>query len=139
MRVYHNAGGEVTESTKPFDSWPEHVRSRLVDDATLLPDEVPFLAFVPDNHRWTLVTSDRIAWKIGEAVRHVTIRTLRSANVPEDIAAKMSPEVKKSMKFLKIVAEDGNEAIVEFEQGRPFVGFWNLVKMMIAQQNRMVR
>ena len=135
MRVYHNAGGEVTESTKPFDSWPEHVRSSLAAEVGLARDEVPLLAFVADAQTWTVVTLDRIAWKHGGGVHQVSIRSLKSASIPEGDAATSSPEAKRSMRLLKVVTADGTEAIVEFEPGKPFFGFWNLVKMMIAQRN----
>lgn len=134
MRVYHNAGGEVTESTKPFDSWPERVRSSLAAEIGLAPDELPLLAFIANEQTWTVVTLDRIVWKHGGCVRQVSIRELKSANIPEGVAASISPGVKRSMRLLKVVTQDGNEAVVEFEAGKPFFGFWNLVKMMIAQQ-----
>lgn len=134
MRVYRNAGGEFTEFTKPFDAWPEHVRSSLAVEVGLAPDEVPLLAFVANPDLWTIVTLDRIAWKHGGSVRQASIRSLTSANIPEAVAASISPDVKRSMRLLRVVTEEGNEAVVEFEPGKPFFGFWNLVKMMISQR-----
>jgi len=133
LRVFHNSAGQEAARSKPFGAWPDDTRSALNAEGRFTEDEHPFLAFVEDDQTWTVVTLIRVVWKRSGCVSQMRIEDLKEATIPEEVLRTLSPETKASMNRLRLVSKDGSEAAVAFEPGAAFAGFWNVVKMMIAQ------
>jgi hypothetical protein len=96
--------------------------------------EHPFLAYIKDTHEWTVITLQRVIWKECGHVHSVRIDELNDATVPDSVLASLTPQVKRQLSQLKLVSKDGTELAAPFEAGKPFAGFWNVLKTMIAQQ-----
>jgi hypothetical protein len=135
---------------KQFESWPDTVRSFLVTGAQISAEETPFLAYFENASKWTVLTLDRVIWKRGGEVSHVPFSELYDARLPEDVTSRLSTalanatysedgvanvslEAKLQANRLLLISREGNTLIVEFEPGKPFFAFWNVIKMQILQ------
>ncbi len=151
MRIYTRWGGVESSLVRPFQSWPEEVRLSLTSDANISTEESPFLAFYENSSKWTVLTLSRIIWKKGEQVHQIPFSDLRDADLSadaiaalsmaiknattEDDIAKISVEWKTHANRLLLLSTNGNKSLVEFEPGKTFFGFWNVVKMLIVQSH----
>ena len=94
------------------------------------------MAYIKDNDEWTIVTLARVVWKHAGQLHSVNLEEIKDATVPDSVLSQLSPRVKRQLSQLKIVSGDGVETIAPFEAGKPFAGFWNVVKQMIAGKKK---
>ncbi|REJ95078.1 MAG: hypothetical protein DWQ35_07120 [Planctomycetota bacterium] len=63
------------------------------------------------------------------------IDKFREATIPSELMVNMNPTAKTQFSQLMLESTSGQRAVVEFEPGSPCVGFWNVLKMTIAQDS----
>ena len=95
-------------------------------------NEYPVIACYRNTDNWTLLTTRRIAWCRGGEARELPIQSVCEATLPDDIMHSLTPSSKSHNDLLQLVVSDGSTYLVQLESGRPFAGFWNVMKLLIA-------
>ncbi len=130
LQVFEKRGGNG-EFTKPFDQLPDSIQSDLLAAATLNEEEVPILASVHSASSWVLLTCDRLLWTVADGVREVSWESIRDATIPVSSMAALRSKVKLENAILEVATDSGAVEVV-IEPGKPFSGFWNVLKMVPA-------
>jgi hypothetical protein len=131
LRIFGKSGCWGNHS-REFFGWPESTQQELRRWAGLTDSERPFIAYV-ERDRWTVLTLERVIWRSGEHIQSVGVGELAEITVTDQNSARLTPYVKETMDELKLRTKHGRTLSVTFEPGRPLIGFWNVVKMMISQ------
>ena len=127
LRQFERTGGRG-EYCGPFQELPEAARDSLATAANLAPDEQPVIACFFDRDHWTLLTSERLVWRDGPEQHAVASTELTSATVAADHLLRAGSKV--AMTELSIGTSDGRAFELRLEPGRPFFGFWNVLKLV---------
>ncbi|QSQ12256.1 hypothetical protein [Myxococcus landrumensis] len=130
MRIFQRTGGEG-RWTHPVGSFPEAVRSVLLDHGKAMPTELPVLACFESEDRWTLVTTEHVVVKNGPDVRSfrwgdIVDATVDSGHVSTSLSS--DPRGKLALSRLVLVCRGGEHVELLLEPGPSFMGFWNVLK-----------
>lgn len=90
--------------------------------------EAPLLASYRSSDSWVLLTTERLVWRSNETVASLTWAEIGDATIPDSLFESMNPLAKKENATLKLITSDGTDIELELEPGRPFAGFWNVLK-----------
>jgi hypothetical protein len=127
LRQFEKTGGRG-EYCCPFQDLSEVARHSLATSARLAPDEDPVLACFFSKDRWILLTTKRLVWKEGRDQHSVASAELTTATVPSDHL--LDAGGKSAMTTLSIGTVEGRTYELHLEPGRPFFGFWNVLKLV---------
>jgi hypothetical protein len=79
--------GGPTQNTADFKSFPAGQQQQVLEAIKPAPNEIPVLLSVRDDHSWTVVTIQRVAWKNGltvEGLKGSEIESIISPVTPND-------------------------------------------------------
>jgi hypothetical protein len=127
LHQFEKTGGRG-EYCGPFQDLPAAARDSLTASANFTSDEQPVIACFFNEDRWTLLTSKRLVWRDGPELHAVASAELTSATVSQDHLLKAGS--KKAMTELSIGTAAGGAFHLRLEPGRPFFGFWNVLKLV---------
>ena len=127
LRQFERTGGRG-EYCGPFQDLPGAARDSLTASANLTSDEQPVIACFFDEDRWALLTSKRLVWRDGPEQHAVASADLTSATVSTDHL--LDAGSKSAIAELSIGTADGRAFQLRLEPGRPFFGFWNVLKLV---------
>lgn len=122
---FKKSGAEGAFS-KPFQSFPEEVRTRVRQDAELGENEVPAVLCHLSDAQWTLLTNSRVVWRVEARTHCVDLKRVADATV--EGGSLLRAGGKHVLTALTLVETDGTRHQVEIEPGQPFSGFWNAIK-----------
>jgi hypothetical protein len=125
LRQFERTGGRG-EHCGPFQELPEAARASLTADLTS--GEQPVIACFFNEDRWTLLTNKRLIWRHGPEQNAVASNKLTSATVSADHL--LDAGSKRAMTELSVGTADGRTFELHLEPGRPFFGFWNVLKLV---------
>lgn len=127
LRRFERSGGPG-EYCGPFHELPGPARDSLTTSVDLESDEQPVIACFFDEELWTLLTNRRLVWKDGSEQYVVAFAELTSATVSAEHLLEAGS--KGAMTELSVSTTDGRTFELRLEPGRPFFGFWNVLKLV---------
>lgn len=131
LQKFEQLGGAQGRCTRPFAALSPDVQSMLHREARFTAEEAPFLAFVADDEKWTVITLQRVVSRDANRLISVCVSDISDATIPWDIP--LARGRKSECDRLKIVSAHGAQCdLVPLEPGKPFVACWNILKLMIA-------
>lgn len=127
--------GDRGAYTRPFAELPAAVQIQLMEQVMVHSDELLVIACFRDPTEWVLLTTERVV--IRQAAEVVTLPWSELKDATADIAhanrmLAMGPAGKLALSRLTLVRHTGEALEVELEAGRPFFGFWNVLKSIAS-------
>jgi hypothetical protein len=127
---------EPGEHTRLFDRFPPDQQERFSMLAGLAPDEQPLVACALHDDCWTLLTTERLIWRL--AGRQTALGWAELADV--QLLHRMNPLRPSgsgvTTSTLQVVTDGGRVHAIELETGPPFFGFWTALKLIINERRR---
>ena len=126
---------EPGEHTRLFDRFPPDQQERFSMLAGLAPDEQPLVACALHDDCWTLLTTERLIWRL--AGLHTALGWEELADV--QLLHRMNPLRPSggvTTSTLQVITNGGHAHALELETGPPFFGFWTALKLIINAGRR---
>ncbi|MBJ6763544.1 hypothetical protein JGU66_22475 [Myxococcaceae bacterium JPH2] len=134
VRIFSRTGGEGP-STREFGHFPEDVRTRLVESASVHAGELPVIAFCRSPGEWLLVTTERVVLDRGHGVTSIRWEEVEDATTDAahvGVALGSGAQGKLALSWLRIQRRTGEDIVMEVESGPAFFGLWNVLKTVAA-------
>ena len=128
LKMFDKCGGSG-EYTKPFLEFTDFVQSELSSQVKIEENEIPILASFRHSDSWVVLTSDRLVWREGQTQNVLAWGEIRNATIPESALASVKSTANLSNALLVVSTNSGTVEIL-MEGGKPFLGFWNVLKMV---------
>jgi len=128
LRMFSKSGGSG-EYTKPFSEFSSSIRDELVLKIEIGDAETPILASYRDSFSWVVLTSDRLVWRSGDQQEVLMWEQIKDATIPMSALAAFKSTAKLENAVIEVTTDSGKVEIL-VESGRPFSGFWNVLKMV---------
>lgn len=128
LRMFEKSGGNG-EYTKPFSELTESIQEYLSSKLGIGEAETPILASYRDEYRWVVLTSERLVWHDGEIQKSLMWAQIKNATIPMSALAALKSSAKTENPVLEVTTDSGKVEIL-VEAGKPFSGFWNVLKMV---------
>jgi len=122
---FKKSGGEGAFS-KAFQSFSEQVQETIRHEAEVSENEAPAILCYLSEDTWTLLTSERIVWRVEARTNSVDLKRVADATV--ESGALLRAGGMKELSSLTLLESDGTRHQIELEPGPPFSGFWNAIK-----------
>lgn len=113
----------------PFSELPDAIQNALSLKVEIAEVETPILASYRDSDTWVVLTSDRLVWCNGQAQESLMWQQIRDATIPMSAFAALKSSAKLENAVLEVSTDSGKVEIL-VEAGKPFSGFWNVLKMI---------
>ena len=81
-----------------------------------------------DEEHWTLLTNERLVWKDGSERYAIPVSELTTVTV--STSHLLTVASMHEIAELSITTADGRAFELRLEPGRPFFGFWNVLKLL---------
>lgn len=128
LRMFSKSGGRGNY-TMPFSELPDAIQNALSLKVEIAEVETPILASYRDSDTWVVLTSDRLVWCNGQAQESLMWQQIRDATIPMSAFAALKSSAKLENAVLEVSTDSGKVEIL-VEAGKPFSGFWNVLKMI---------
>lgn len=128
LRMFDKSGGNG-EYTKPFTQLADAVQSELSCRLNLQEGETAILGSYRDAGSWVVLTSDRLVWHQDQAENSLGWEQIKDATIPMSALAALKSSAKLENAVLEVATDSGKVEIL-VEAGKPFSGFWNVLKMV---------
>ena len=126
INIFERRGG-TGKFTKPFQEFGNDIQLQLSSAAGVREDEVPIIASYRGPDSWVLLTSRRLAWQEGPNCESLSWDQIRDATIPTSAMDALRSSVKQQNARLEVVTDTGRVEVL-IEPGKPFSGFWNVLK-----------
>jgi hypothetical protein len=126
LNIFERRGGSG-EYTKPFQDFAEDVQRELGAGAAIQEGEVPLIASYRNRDSWVLLTSRRLVWLEGGTRNSLPWERIKDATIPTSAMAALRSSVKLENARLEVLTDAGKVEVL-VEPGKPFSGFWNVLK-----------
>lgn len=128
MKRHFERRGGPGEYSGLFDAMPPAVQEKLLAAAQLRNNEEPAIVSYQDEANWALVTSERLLWTEDAVPSSIPLSEVT------DIAPVLPGENeldigKADLSSLRLTTNRGFVYQLRVEPGRPFFGFWNVLRI----------
>ncbi|MCC6995791.1 MAG: hypothetical protein IT370_14365 [Deltaproteobacteria bacterium] len=131
--------GADGQQLRVFSAHPPGVQAQIGTMVGLGESEVPALAYFVDSADWVLLTTDRLARSENGQISSIPRGRIVDASVDAASLRQAGALGKEGLRTLVVTTVDGASSRIVLEAGRPFVGFWNALKMLAAENVRLRR
>lgn len=128
LRMFIKSGGNG-EYTKPFSELTDSIQDELSSKLETGESETAILASYRDSDTWVVLTSDRLVWHDGDVQKSLMWEQIKNATIPMSALAALKSSAKVENAVLEVTTDSGKVEIL-VEAGKPFSGFWNVLKMV---------
>lgn len=119
VMVFNGQRGGDCEKTKPFAEWSPEVAERMLAQSPLCPGEVPVIACVLAEERWTLLTMERLIWRNLQGRHQIKKSELWEVGLKEvlrsDAMRRHHGNPEPETILLDVVTKDGRKHRLELE------------------------
>ena len=119
LMVFNKQGGGDCEKTKPFAAWAPAVTERMLAQCPLCPGEVPVIACVLAEERWTLLTIERLIWRNHQGLHRIRNSELWEVGLKEacrlEATRKHYGNPEPETILLDVATKDGRKHRLELE------------------------
>jgi hypothetical protein len=123
---FHKSG-DATDDTMPFASFAKGLRDAIAAQIDAGPHEVPVILHRVSDDSWTLLTTERLLWRVPTAGL-ISVPLGRIEAVEVDRRAHIGTRLHAFPSKLRIVETDGTEHRIQLEPGNPCYGFMDTIR-----------
>lgn len=128
LRMFNKSGGNG-EYTKLFSEFTDLVQDELSSKLGIGDAETAILVSYRDSDTWVVLTSERLVWRDGDVQNSLLWEQIKNATIPMSALAALKSSAKLENAVLEVTTDSGKVEIL-VEAGKPFSGFWNVLKMV---------
>ena len=93
------------------------------------------IASFTSQKEWVLLTSARLLFAQNGPVHSIDLHNIRDATVDLGPSMLRRPRSKRELRELIIETRSGDTYELDLEPGKPFFGFWNVMKLVAASSS----
>jgi hypothetical protein len=128
LSMFSKSGGNG-DYTKPFSELAESTQAQLMTMLESDEGETAILASYRNSDSWVVLTSERLVWRDGETQMSLGWERIKNATIPMSALAGLKSKAKTENAILEVATDSGKVEVL-VEAGKPFSGFWNVLKMV---------
>jgi hypothetical protein len=113
--------------TRLFDNLDPFQKEILLRQANLSDTELPIIGSAEAEDKWLLLTTDRLMWRSGDEFTALDVADIDDA-VADFQKLMTTGSHKEQMRELQILTMNGEQRIIEVEEGAPLIGVWHVLK-----------
>lgn len=122
--------------TKLFGDLPEAKQQLLLEQARLLPGEVPVIAYLGGATSWCVVTNGGLVWLDVEGIHRASIVDVHRFTHDMGAALRRGHLDKRQFHELTVHLKTREPAVIQLESGAPFYAVWRALDWMLDWANR---
>lgn len=118
--------------TRLFENLDSPQKEALLKQVHLAETELPVIGSAEREDQWLLLTTARIIWRSGDKTESLNVKDIRDtvADLRKLVA---TGRRKDKMRELQVLTMNGEQRIIELEEGAPLMGVWNVLKNLGAR------